>query len=704
MLEQNRYQTNTCFLSHLNHLRAKLKPDEPPLRIYLDRTIHINLNSAAAAAAGNRRSGPTTPLLRWKFEDAELSGKPKSKPASKSEHGGAKASGSRAAGAVAAAGGGAVSGPVSARKLAAGIWQLQLPEFSVPVKSIAARPVHGHIQSPHLCKLTNTDLHRGPIDGLASPIPVPNLSNGASSKVDHSAALPYSAMERATKWDPGFSKASDEVFRFYSHLKLLEDQQVTTVSVVSALQAELEGARSRVNELEDERRTMKKKLDHFLKKVAEEKASWRTREHEKVRAVIDDMKDALSREKKNRQRMEIVNSKLVNELAEAKLTAKRCSQDCEKERKARELVEEVCDELAKEIGEDKAEVEALRRESMKIREEVDEERKMLQMAEVWREERVQMKLIDAKLTLEEKYSQLSKLQSDLEAFLQARNSSSSDVADIKEAELLRDAANSVKVEEVKEFVYQPPPASEDIFSVFEELHPGVETNERGIEPCYGYSPASRASKIHTVSPEMNGYMEKPVTVCANGTMYTNVDMEDDSGWETISQAEEQGSSNSPDGSDPSVNGICESNASVSGTDWEENGNADSEISEVFSGTTRQSRKKIPSIARLWRSSSPNNSEKCKLASAEIANERLSNGRISNGTLSPDIDLGEAGLSPMHMGQWRSPDSVNATVMRGMKGCIEWPRGMQKHSLKAKLLEARMESQKIQLRQVLKQKI
>ena len=33
-------------------------------------------------------------------------------------------------------------------------------------------------------------------------------------------------------------------------------------------------------------------------------------------------------------------------------------------------------------------MEAIKRDSMKLREEVDEERKMLQMAEVWREERV----------------------------------------------------------------------------------------------------------------------------------------------------------------------------------------------------------------------------------------------------------------------------------------------------------------------------
>ena len=42
----------------------------------------------------------------------------------------------------------------------------------------------------------------------------------------------------------------------------------------------------------------------------------------------------------------------------------------------------MCDELAKEIAEDKAEVEALKSESMKMRDEVEEEKKMLQMAAI----------------------------------------------------------------------------------------------------------------------------------------------------------------------------------------------------------------------------------------------------------------------------------------------------------------------------------
>jgi hypothetical protein len=60
-----------------------------------------------------------------------------------------------------------------------------------------------------------------------------------------------------------------------------------------------------------------------------------------------------------------------------------------------------------------------------------------------------------------------------------------------------------------------------------------------------------------------------------------------------------------------------------------------------------------------------------------------------------------------VGQWNSsPESANHPHVNrgGMKGCIEWPRGAQKSSLKSKLIEARIESQKVQLKHVLKQRI
>nr|XP_009420220.1 PREDICTED: uncharacterized protein LOC104000017 isoform X2 [Musa acuminata subsp. malaccensis] len=618
------------------------------------------------AASGGRRSGPATPLLRWKFSE-----KPPSEPGRK----------------VQDVGPGVPPPPtrISARKLAAGIW--------------------------HLRPLGADGGGRGG-GGERRRVPL-----GPES----------SAMEKATKWDPGSSMTTEEVYRFYRHLKLLEDQELNTVSTVSSLRTELERARARISELERERKLAKKKLDQFLNRLAEEKESWRSREHEKFRAIIEAMKADLGKERKKRQRTEIIHGKLVSELAEAKLTAKQLLQDYEKERKARELVEEVCDELAKEIGEDKAEIESLKMEVMKIQEEAEDEKKMLQMAEVWREERVQMKLIDAKLTLEEKYSELRDLKAELEAFLAARMTKDSDFASMKEAELLKGKADLVNIEVIQEFSYQPPLASEDIYAVIEELQPRQETNARDIKPCCVYSPRSHASKVNTASPGTDVFLEHPTKQHAHEMIDSNDD-EDESDWETVSQAEEQGSSNSHDGSEPSVNDYCkQSYASVSETELKENGNnkLNNEIIEV-STTNAKSRKKVSSICRLWRSSAhdnvedlkkrslsngristgtplaSNNCEEYKKLSAEYTNGRP-DGRISNGNLSPDMGLVEAGLSPRSIGHLNSPDLLNSHIPRGTKGCIEWPRSDQKHGLKAKLLEARMGSQKIQLRHVLKQK-
>ncbi|KAJ4833021.1 hypothetical protein Tsubulata_010646 [Turnera subulata] len=646
------------------------------------------------------RSRPETPLLKWKTtEDKQRSGGGAGEDAGlqledeEEEEGGRK--GRRRSSRRA----------VSARKLAAGLWRLQVPE-KVERRNdrLGFQAAAGHAGISFGPCLNGKVFGSGAKDASPSPSSVSDARNRFLCKIEPSFQFSNSAMEGATKWDPICLEPSDEVRQVCGRIKRL-DQQVSAVSMVSALETELEQARARIQELETERRSSKKKLEHFLKKVSEERVAWRSREHDKIRAFIDDLKAELNRERKNRQRLEIVNSKLVNEMADAKLSAKRYMQDYEKERKARELIEEVCDELAKEIGEDKAEVEALKRESMKMREEVDEERKMLQMAEVWREERVQMKLVDAKVALEERYSQMNSLIAHLETFLRSR-SATPDMKEMREAESLIHVAASVNVEEIKEFTYEPP-NSDDIFSVFDDVNFG-ESNEREIEQCVPYSPASHASKIHTVSPEVNAVNKDGNHRHSDALVHENGDIEDDeSGWETVSHVEDQDSSCSPEGSAPSVNkNGRDSNVSGSGTEWEGNACDETpitEISELYSMPTRQL-KKVSSIARLWRSV-PNNGDNYKIISVDGIHGRVSNGRKSNvAVLSPDRGSGKGEFSPPDLaGQWSSPDSVNPHITRGMKGCIEWPRG-QKHSLKAKLLEARMESQKVQLRHVLKQKI
>lgn len=108
-------------------------------------------------------------------------------------------------------------------------------------------------------------------------------------------------------------------------------------------------------------------------------------ELDKARNKITELKAELEKERKGRKKVESTNKKLGRELSE--------------ERKGREALERLCEELAKEISSEKAQINRMKKE-------MEEERKMLRVAEVLREERVQMKLADAKFLLEEKLLEL----------------------------------------------------------------------------------------------------------------------------------------------------------------------------------------------------------------------------------------------------------------------------------------------------------
>uniref|UniRef100_A0A0A9CS91 Uncharacterized protein n=1 Tax=Arundo donax TaxID=35708 RepID=A0A0A9CS91_ARUDO len=465
---------------------------------------------------------------------------------------------------------------------------------------------------------------------------------------------------------------------------------------------ELHEARVRVSQLEAEWVSAKKQLDHLFKKLAEEKAAWRNREHKKVRAILEDIKADLEHEKKNRRQLETINFKLVDELKEVKMAAKQLLQEYDNEQKTRELTEEVCNKLVREIEEHKAEIEALKQDSLKLRGEVDEDRKLLQMAEVWREERVQMKLVDAKLTLEAKYEQLSKLQQDVEAFISTFSSSKGDSTVVEAASSIVQAIGSVRAQEV-EFTYEPPRASEDILSIFEELRPNEEPEIKENEPCHKQSYAVCESEVHEASPIDDIFMENRAKLFPDGSPCDESETEDASSWETMSHEEMQGSSRSPYGSEPSINKIFDRISWTSGNESEggQTNKLCDDLSNVYLTDMKQPKKKESAISKLWKSSPLKNYEFHTKDTADIINGRSSGASLPNGVYSSAKAMNqEMGLSSPSTAQWSSPDSMNSQLNRGFRGCMEL---VQKQSLKAKLLEARMESQKIQLRHVLNQK-
>ncbi|KAI3974912.1 hypothetical protein MKX01_005023 [Papaver californicum] len=110
---------------------------------------------------------------------------------------------------------------------------------------------------------------------------------------------------------------------------------------------------------------------------------------ESAKSQIRELKSELELERKLRKKVESLNKKLSKELTE--------------QRKQRESLQCLCEELAEEIAIDRAVIDEMKSN-------MEEERRMLRMSEVLREERVQMKLSEAKIVFEEKLLELEFLK------------------------------------------------------------------------------------------------------------------------------------------------------------------------------------------------------------------------------------------------------------------------------------------------------
>ncbi|KAJ8545667.1 hypothetical protein K7X08_018250 [Anisodus acutangulus] len=483
---------------------------------------------------------------------------------------------------------------VSARKLAAGLWHLAA-EFASAGGGSGVKRQCGLLHHP-----------------LPSWIPIPK-----------------SLMEGATKWDHGHFKMSREVNRSNGLVKLYESQHTATTSVAPALQVELIRARLCIEELEVERRRLRKKFKHFVRKLNEERTSWMRRECQKMHAVIDGLKDDLRRERRNCKQLDIVNSRLLVDLADSKLSARQYRHDYERERKSRELLEDVCNELVKEIEEDKAEIEALKSESARLGEEVEEERKMLQLAEVWREERVQMKLIDAKLLLEEKYCLMSNLISELQSFLRSNNVTVA-MTDLIEVQVVKQVVDSLNIQEIKEFSSSSP-ISNDIHTL-NEGSIVCEAKKLETNKFTDYSTPCHPSAVQVVGTESKNGAMNTGTECLNGFLDHDERCKGASGRETVTQAEDQFLNFTVGETEHSVNGIDRGRYLLCGKVNHEqstgqSGSLDSETSEISSVLPKKLKKKGSSFRKLWRSSLSNDNF-CKTISLDDSG-RLSNGSTSN---------------------------------------------------------------------------
>ncbi|XP_006658193.3 uncharacterized protein LOC102707228 [Oryza brachyantha] len=357
-----------------------------------------------------------------------------------------------------------------------------------------------------------------------------------------------------------------------------------------------------------------------MRKAAEEKAWWKS----KARCAAM----ALREERQHRRQLEAANGRLLKKV--------------ERERKAREVMEAACEQLSKEVEEDQAEVEALRRECVAMREEMEEERRMLQMAEVWREERVQMKLSDARAVLEHKYAHLNSLHADMDSFLRRLNHN-------KHALLFRtrmaDAATSLRAAN-HHFLSAPAPAAHDHNLLFDHFRRNTtHTNNTDASPSSSVA-----------SPATDLFLEKAdadvdVDAAAAGGGWA---------WETPPPA------------------AADRAASTSNSASNNNNNGGSGVTEEGgSGRSRRSGNfNTALIRRLWRSALSESRKKTAAAS--------SSGRSR---------VVQSGCSPSYSdrNRDRDRDSARSSVIDpASQAAKEEEKKKKKKSLMEKLMEARMD--------------
>ncbi|KAG0556150.1 hypothetical protein KC19_11G030000 [Ceratodon purpureus] len=238
---------------------------------------------------------------------------------------------------------------------------------------------------------------------------------------------------------------SQELFKLFSQIRILEERHNESLNLTTALHAELMQAHARVRELELPDRMARREVERLQKTHRTERMNWRVQEKEKIKAAVQSVMEELEEERKEKNMLENANHNLTKELKEAQTATANALHELESERKKRQLLEDVCTELTQEAESDKAEVEEIKRQSEQVRELLEEERRMLQLAEVWREERVQMKFGEARLALEAQSATLDVMRAELESFLaRKRNGDPYDNSTFRDAQVLHDVITSIR--------------------------------------------------------------------------------------------------------------------------------------------------------------------------------------------------------------------------------------------------------------------
>uniref|UniRef100_A0ACD6ANN8 Uncharacterized protein n=1 Tax=Avena sativa TaxID=4498 RepID=A0ACD6ANN8_AVESA len=391
-----------------------------------------------------------------------------------------------------------MSESVSARKLVRTLWQMnegglleEEEEAGVPRDAAAARCA----SSVEISKRSRTKSKA--LDADHGEWFSDKLSNGGTIGV-HACAADSSSEDRMARLQDMYHSltASKELVRVLGNILGPRPGVLnpSTASLLSALCSELDHARAHARQLAKEQsRRSGSEVELLKRRLAAEARAWKSRQREKVAATMRVVADELEGEKRSRLRAERVNAKLGKALAETGSSLEAAERELERERRERERLEKVCDELVR---------GGTSSSSSRAHEELDKEQEMLRLADELREERVQMKLLEARLQLEGKNVVVERLRGELEAFLETK------MQDHKESPSAADASHDHHASEAEAangiarvaVSKNTDGESHEVDSQGSDMH-SIELNIEGnIKDCgWSYSTAANSRDMSTTS-------------------------------------------------------------------------------------------------------------------------------------------------------------------------------------------------------------
>ncbi|KAJ6879515.1 hypothetical protein NC652_032954 [Populus alba x Populus x berolinensis] len=185
-------------------------------------------------------------------------------------------------------------------------------------------------------------------------------------------------------------KTSTELLKVLNRIWSLEEQQTSNMSLLRALKMELGHSQSQIKELLKEKQANRQEMDHLVEQLAEDEVIRKNKEQDRIKSAVQSVQEELKDERKLRKHSESLHRKLARELSEG----------------IRDYEQEV-----RSLGH-KSDMDSVGREKP--------DRLVLHISEAWLDERMQMKLAEAENDPVEKNTIVDKLGPDIETFLQAR--------------------------------------------------------------------------------------------------------------------------------------------------------------------------------------------------------------------------------------------------------------------------------------------